>query len=299
VQNFFVVVNLVQKKPIDSMVADLRRGKFISREQVLRESKSVWPLVVTLVLTAAVRNKAEDPDIVTTSTVLSLKDPLSFTRIVTPCRSVGCGHNQCFDAVSYLQLQEQAPTWTCPICNRAAAWENLVIDQYVNDILTSTPNDTEQVTIEPDGRWYIQSGADEGTRNSNPTPSEDEDDLIEIQEEEEEEEDHRHHPVSKRKSSQIATPNNVRTPPMSSREDSSAPSSSVPRSRKRRREEVIDLTLSDDDEEQQPPAAQVKRPPTSGNDSLRSRPPDRYHFQLPPPNSNPSPHHFDRFDASL
>ena len=38
-QKFYMVINLVQKRPVDQLVADLRRGKFISKEQVLRESK--------------------------------------------------------------------------------------------------------------------------------------------------------------------------------------------------------------------------------------------------------------------
>jgi hypothetical protein len=53
-------------------------------------------------------NKARDADIVATATVLSLKCPLSTLRIELPCRSIACKHNQCFDATSYLQLQEKA-----------------------------------------------------------------------------------------------------------------------------------------------------------------------------------------------
>ena len=34
-----MVVNLVKKKPVDTLVEELRRGKSISKEQVLRESE--------------------------------------------------------------------------------------------------------------------------------------------------------------------------------------------------------------------------------------------------------------------
>lgn len=78
------------------------------------------------------KSKAQDPDIVATSTIMSLKCPLSTLRIDVPCRSLSCKHNQCFDASSYLQLQEQAPTWTCPVCNKIANFESLLIDQYVD-----------------------------------------------------------------------------------------------------------------------------------------------------------------------
>src|ERR1700761_2137653 len=172
-----------------------------------------------MILTEIVRRKAEDPDeIVATSTVLSLKDPVGYTRITTPCRGTGCSHVQCFDAAYYLQLQEQAPTWTCPICNKAAPWDQLALDQYVNDILNLTPRDVEAVTVEPKGTWHIQSQADNtGGRTSNPTPSDDEeedDDLVEIG-----------NGLGFRPPKlETLTPHSVRTPPLSSREESSAPS---------------------------------------------------------------------------
>ena len=78
--------------------------------------------------TETVTRRAQDADIVATSTKMSLKCPLSTLRIDTPCRSIGCAHNQCFDAASYLQLQEQAPTWTCPLCNKYSPFEHLAID---------------------------------------------------------------------------------------------------------------------------------------------------------------------------
>ena len=279
-----MVVNLVMQKPMDTMVADLRQGRMISKDQVLRESKSSWPSTHFQYLPDAVRSKAEDPDIVATSTVLSLKDPVAYTRISTPCRSLSCNHNQCFDAAAYLQLQEQAPTWTCPICNKAATWENLALDQYVNDILNSTSPDIEAVTIEPDGRWHIQKESEGTNRKPNPTPSDDDDDdedLVEIREKPE-----------YRPKVETLTPHSVRTPPMSSREDSTAPSAS--RSNKRPREDVIDLTLSDEDDA---PVPKTQR--TSFSTSVPTRtqpPPDRYHFQLPPP--GPPPYDFDRFTNS-
>ena len=211
---------------------------------------------------------------------MSLKCPLSFTRIRTPCRGMACNHNQCFDATSYLQLQEQAPTWTCPVCSRSANWDNLVLDHYVQDILNTTSKDTEQVTVEPDGNWSRQGAAQTNATNrtSNPTPSDDDDDddLVVI-------------PDTRKQSAPInlfkaLTPSSVRTPPInSSREDSS----SAPRtSTKRPREEVIDLTLSDDDDHPAP----VKRPSmgSSTSASFRARPPDRYQFDFQPPLPPPS-----------
>ena len=76
-----------------------------------------------------VTKKASDPDVVATSQNLSLKCPLSYMRLSLPCRGVSCNHIQCFDATSYLQLQEQGPQWLCPICNKPAPFDQLAIDE--------------------------------------------------------------------------------------------------------------------------------------------------------------------------
>ena len=76
-----------------------------------------------------VQARASDPDIVVGDSVMTLKDPVSYTRIGVPCRSDICSHHQCFDAATFLQLQEQAPTWTCPICNKVVSFEGLVVDK--------------------------------------------------------------------------------------------------------------------------------------------------------------------------
>ena len=260
----------------------------------------------SLLLTETVRRKAEDPDeIVATSTVLSLKDPVGYTRITTPCRGVGCNHVQCFDASYYLQLQEQAPTWTCPICNRPAPWEQLALDQYVNDILNNTPKTVEAVTLEPTGAWHLQLQADnDAGRASNPTPSndgddddddDDDDDLVEIG----------NGPGFHAPKLETLTPHSVRTPPLSSREESSAPSTSRPSTTGHKRaHNVIDLTLSDE-EDDGGSAPKVPRTDSASLDrvvsSSRGRPSasaDRYSFQyLPPP--GPPPYHSDRFYPAL
>jgi hypothetical protein len=98
---------------------------------------TIWQPRRANLASATVATKARDPDIVTTSTVLSLKCPLSTLRIDLPCRSILCRHNQCFDGTSYLQLQEQGPTWQCPICNNSAPFENLAVDEYVSRISKS------------------------------------------------------------------------------------------------------------------------------------------------------------------
>ena len=193
---------------------------------------------------------------------MSLKCPLSTLRIDIPCRSTICTHNQCFDALSFLQLQEQAPTWTCPVCNKIISFEALEVDQYVqicgsmsklltrsryvNDILRSTPSSVDQVTIEPNGEWS-QVSPNEGSSNLKArsgahSESDEDDDLIEI---------HDMPRLAAIKDEAVFTPGSMtRTPPYSSREQSTV--SAAPRSVNGKRPigQVIDLTFSSDEEDQ-------------------------------------------------
>jgi len=208
--------------------------------------------------------KANDPDIEVGSSVMSLKDPISTLRIVTPCRSTVCTHNQCFDADSFLQLQEQAPTWTCPICSKTISYEALAVDQYVEEILSKARN-TDQVTIQPSGEWSTEKDV---KPKQNGHHDDSDDDLIEIP-------DYR---VQAIKTEAAPTPTSLSTPPLPSRETSTAP-----RSAQKRKSEVVDLTLSDDDEPVRPTKKVAYTTPNSLPDPHR-----RYH--LPPLGSHSAAH---------
>ncbi|KAI1982068.1 E3 SUMO-protein ligase pli1 [Ophidiomyces ophidiicola] len=238
---FFVIVNLVKKHSVEELVEKLKSKPLITTEQVIREMKS----------------KAEDTDIVATSSIMSLKCPLSTLRIAIPCRTVLCSHSQCFDAVSFLQLQEQAPTWTCPVCNKLTSFEGLQIDQYFDDILKSTSTDTDQVTIEPNGEWSKPGDRDPTTETQAHTPAlNDDDDLIEIQES-------RLLSLKQELSAfQIPLPPSI-TPTPSSREASLVSPARVS-TNKRSASQVIDLTGSDDEEPPRP----AKRPTLPNSASL-------------------------------
>lgn len=100
------------------------------------------------------KNQDDDEDeIQEVSTRLSLKCPLSFTRLKYPTKSIACKHLPCFDALSFIYLQEQASTWTCPVCSLPVRVKDLAIDDYVMDILKNTNEDIETVEIDLDGSW--------------------------------------------------------------------------------------------------------------------------------------------------
>ncbi|KAI8949982.1 PINIT domain-containing protein [Xylaria longipes] len=227
-KKFFLAAYFCKSASVDELVARIR-GKKIPKATVIQE----------------ITKKANDPDVITTSTVLSLKCPLSYTKIRTPVRSVLCNHISCFDGSSYLQLQEQGPQWLCPICNKSAPFDNLAVDEYAKDILERTGLFVEQVTIEPNGQWATQptEAAPRKSRSSNANASIDVDDDISI--------------VTDNPSYSnggYGTPHTygtpmrtfMGTPSASSREPSGAPRSG---GKKRTAAEVIDLTLSSDEDD--------------------------------------------------
>merc|ERR1712218_754421 len=69
----------------------------------------------------------QDQEIATTSCKVSLACPLGKMRMSFPCRASTCDHLQCFDAQLYLMMNEKKPKWVCPVCNKAAYYENLLI----------------------------------------------------------------------------------------------------------------------------------------------------------------------------
>lgn len=239
-----------------------------SSTQVSSPNQQHW----TSLTIKSVVSKARDADIVTTASVLSLKCPLSTLRIDLPCRSIACKHNQCFDATSYLQLQEQGPTWLCPICNNPAVFENLAVDEYVKNILKSTSKSVDQVTIQPDGRWELHSKKEpQSSSRFNSGGDDSDDDLIEI--------------TKLGDSIRMGTPRTNGTP--NGGQPSQGPASSVMSresstvSAKRPRPQVIDLTSSGD-EDDEPLVRPTKRQYTSNGSGAPSSSTPIY--RPPPPN---------------
>ncbi|XP_036382485.1 E3 SUMO-protein ligase PIAS2 isoform X2 [Megalops cyprinoides] len=93
-----------------------------------------------------------DSEIATTSLRVSLMCPLGKMRLTVPCRAATCSHLQCFDAALYLQMNEKKPTWICPVCDKKAAYETLIIDGLFMEILNSC-SDVDEIKFQEDGTW--------------------------------------------------------------------------------------------------------------------------------------------------
>ncbi|RPD55819.1 hypothetical protein L227DRAFT_532655 [Lentinus tigrinus ALCF2SS1-6] len=140
-KKYYLVVMLVEVTTVDQLVDRLRKGKYKRREDILADMN---------------KSASEDDDIVAGHQKMSLKCPLSYMRIQTPCRSSSCVHPQCFDAMSWFSVMEQTTTWMCPVCEKVLNVEDLMIDGYFDDILKQTPEDVEDVIVEADGQWHTE-----------------------------------------------------------------------------------------------------------------------------------------------
>ncbi|KAI0963662.1 hypothetical protein AcW1_000679 [Taiwanofungus camphoratus] len=138
-KKFYLVVMLVETTTVEQLIDRLKKGKYKSSQEILDKM---------------IQASSVDDDIVAGHQKMSLKCPLSYMRISTPCRSSQCVHSQCFDALSWFSLMEQTTTWLCPVCEKALNVEDLIVDGYFDEILNATPEDVEDVIVEADGQWH-------------------------------------------------------------------------------------------------------------------------------------------------
>jgi len=97
----------------------------------------------------------QDQEIATTSCKVTLACPLGKMRMVTPARASTCDHLQCFDAQLYLSMNERKPKWVCPVCNKPALMENLLVDGFFMELMASPrlPADEHEIVLHNDGTW--------------------------------------------------------------------------------------------------------------------------------------------------
>ncbi|XP_050399994.2 E3 SUMO-protein ligase PIAS2 [Patella vulgata] len=93
-----------------------------------------------------------DSEIATTSLRVSLMCPLGKMRLQIPCRASTCTHLQCYDANTFLMMNEKKSTWICPVCDKAASFDKLIIDGYFLEIFRASPECSE-IQFHPDGNW--------------------------------------------------------------------------------------------------------------------------------------------------
>lgn len=98
-----------------------------------------------------------DPDLATTSYRFSLVCPLGKMRMTIPAKSVNCDHLQCFDASLFILMNEKKPTWMCPTCNKSCFYDDIQIQSYFLDVVSSPslPDTCKEIEILADGSWKV------------------------------------------------------------------------------------------------------------------------------------------------
>ena len=61
-------------------------------------------------------------------------------------------HVQCFDLKSYLSMNENKPTWNCPVCSQSAPYDTLRVDSLFQRIITELSSALE-IAFQKDGSW--------------------------------------------------------------------------------------------------------------------------------------------------
>ncbi|KAH9406820.1 E3 SUMO-protein ligase pli1 [Tyrophagus putrescentiae] len=83
---------------------------------------------------------------------------ITSTRINQPARSIACDHVHCFEAKTFIKMNEITNHWTCPHCKIFIKFNDLVLDGYFMEILKSSPPNCEEAEIYPDGQYKYVLG---------------------------------------------------------------------------------------------------------------------------------------------
>ncbi|CAH2080209.1 unnamed protein product [Thlaspi arvense] len=117
-------------------------------------------------LQSAVIESNPDSDIIEGPSRVSLKCPISRSRIKLPVKGQLCRHLQCFDFYNYVHINMRIPSWRCPHCNQSVCYPEIRLDQ--NMILKDAGPNAADVIIHASGTWKVakeNDGTEEPVRD--------------------------------------------------------------------------------------------------------------------------------------
>ncbi|AES88651.1 putative chromatin regulator PHD family [Medicago truncatula] len=101
-----------------------------------------------------------DLEVVSDTFSISLRCPMSGSRMKIAGRFKPCIHMGCFDLDVFVEMNQRSRKWQCPICLKNYALENIIIDPYFNRITSMMINcgeDVTEVEVKPDGSWRVKA----------------------------------------------------------------------------------------------------------------------------------------------
>lgn len=143
--NYALTLNLVRKHSINSLIDRLRDNRDKTSSENLEKTKK---FIINMLLDDDLVLDTGEP-----ATCFRLFCPLSKTRMEVPVRARHCTHLQCFDAKTFLLLNECTPKWECPICTTSCSYDDLEIQYYFFEILSSSTlsDDCSRIEFQTDG----------------------------------------------------------------------------------------------------------------------------------------------------
>uniref|UniRef100_A0A5K3EJJ7 SP-RING-type domain-containing protein n=1 Tax=Mesocestoides corti TaxID=53468 RepID=A0A5K3EJJ7_MESCO len=151
----FFAIYLVRKHSTKELCEALRRHAYqhapVTQKQIIDKLASN----ANSSLGEGLVEEGDDDDLQIQNTLpVQLLCPLSKCRISLPVRGRKCQHIQCYDANTYLLINERKPAWKCPVCDSLAPFHELLVDGLLVDILSAKESqDVEEIIFNEDGSW--------------------------------------------------------------------------------------------------------------------------------------------------
>ncbi|XP_047317783.1 E3 SUMO-protein ligase SIZ1-like [Impatiens glandulifera] len=158
---FCLGVRLVRRRTFEQVL------NMIPKESVGEKFEDALARVCRCVGGGNATGKADDSDsdleVVADCIPVSLRCPMSASRMKIAGRFKPCLHMGCFDLEVFLRMNERSRKWQCPNCVKNYALENLIIDPYFNPIISKIQNcgeDISEIEVKPDGSWRAKAESD-------------------------------------------------------------------------------------------------------------------------------------------
>ncbi|XAR52390.1 hypothetical protein NMG60_11020444 [Bertholletia excelsa] len=106
-------------------------------------------------------DSGSDLEVIADCVTVSLRCPMSGSRIKTAGRFRPCAHMACFDVEIFVRLNQRSRKWQCPTCLKNYSLEDITIDHYFNHIakmMQDCAEDIVEIEVRPDGSWRVKNG---------------------------------------------------------------------------------------------------------------------------------------------
>lgn len=113
------------------------------------------------------QNYVNTSDICSEEIMIPLICPITKQRLEFPCVGSKCGHLNCFDGKSFVNINRARTEWHCPSCKKPIGYNDLRIDELVSQIIGTTGADVTRVKFDPDGNWKPVSDSKNDSNCSN------------------------------------------------------------------------------------------------------------------------------------